>query len=85
MTGKLYIGNLPKAATNADLEAKFGQFGRVMSVDVATDAATGLSKRFGLVEMETSDQAQAAINRLNLTQYEDVVISVSRIRLKKSA
>jgi hypothetical protein len=35
--------------------------------------------------METNDQAQAAINRLNMTQYDDVVISVSRIRLKQIA
>ena len=85
MSAKLHVGNLPKSATEADLLAKFGQFGRVLSVVVATDATTGRSKRSGYVEMETGDQAQAAINRLNMTQYDDVVISVSKIRLKQSA
>jgi len=85
MTGKLYVGNLPKTATEAELQAKFAQFGRVLAATVAIDATTGRSIRSGFVEMETSDQAQAAINRLNMTQYDDVVISVSRIRLKKSA
>jgi RNA recognition motif-containing protein len=85
MTGKLYVGNLPSSATEAQLQAKFGQFGRVIAVEVATDATTGRSKRSGYVEMETNDQAQAAINRLNMTQYDDVVISVSRIRLKQIA
>jgi cold-inducible RNA-binding protein len=85
MTAKLYVGNLPSSATVPELQAKFGQFGRVVSVEVATDSATGRSKRFGHVELETSDQAQAAIDRLNLTQYDDVVISVSRVRLKHSA
>ena len=85
MTGKLCVRNLPKSATEAELRAKFGQFGRVLSASVATDATTGRSNRSGFVEMETSDQAQAAINRLNMTQYDDVVISVSRIRLKQSA
>lgn len=85
MTGKLYVGNLPASATGSALEAKFSQFGRVLSVEVATDATTGRSKRSGFVEMETSDQAQAAINRLNMTQYDDVVISVSRVRLKQIA
>ena len=85
MTGKLYLGNLPKSATEAELLAKFGQFGRVVTAIVATDAATGRSNRSGFVEMETSDQAQAAINRLNMTQYDDVVISVSRVHLTQSA
>ena len=85
MTGKLYLGNLPKSATEAELQAKFGQFGRVLIAILAADATTGRSNRSGFVEMETSDQAQAAINRLNMTQYDDVVISVSRIRLKQSA
>jgi RNA recognition motif-containing protein len=85
MTGKLYVGNLPSSATGADLETKFSQFGRVLSAEVSTDTTTGRSNRSGYVELETDDQAQAAINRLNMTQYDDVVISVSRIRLKHSA
>jgi cold-inducible RNA-binding protein len=85
MTGKLYVGNLPKSATEADLQEKFSQFGRVLTAIVAIHATTGRSNRSGFVEMETSDQAQAAINRLNMTQYDDVVISVSRVHLKQSA
>ena len=85
MTEKLYVGNLPSSATRTELESKFSQFGRVLSVEVVTDATTGRSKRSAYVEMETSDQAQAAINRLNMTQYDDVVISVSRVHLTQSA
>ena len=85
MTGKLYVGNLPKSATEAELRAKFGQFGQVVTVVIATDATTGRSNRSGYVEMDSDDQAQAAINRLNMTQYDDMVISVSRMRLKESA
>ena len=85
MTGKLYLGNLPRSATEAELRTKFAQFGRVLCVVVAKEAATGRSNRSGYVEMESADQAQAAINRLNMTQYDDVVISVSRIHLKQSA
>ena len=85
MTAKLCVGNLPATVTNSELETKFGQFGRVLSAEVSTNAATGRTTRAGYVEMESSEQAQAAINRLNMTQYEDVVISVSRFRLKHSA
>jgi hypothetical protein len=41
--------------------------------------------RIGYVEMETSERAQAAINRLSMTRYDDVVISVSRVCQKGSA
>lgn len=76
MNGKLYVGNLPSSATEADLQAKFELFGRVLSVAIETDAITGRSKRSGLVEMESGAEAQAAIDRLNMTLYDDVVISV---------
>jgi len=85
MPAKLCVGNLPATATRSALETKFSQFGRVVSAEISTNEATGRSTRTGYVEMETAEQAQAAINRLNMTQFEDVVISVSRIRLKNSA
>ena len=85
MAEKLYIGNLPASATQAELETKFGQFGRVLSAEISANATSGRCTRTGLVEMETGEQAQAAINRLNMTQYDDVVISVSRIHLKRIA
>lgn len=85
MNGKLYVGNLPTSATEAELQTKFEQFGRVISVTIETDATTGRSKRSGLLEMESGVEAQAAIDRLNMTQYDDVVISVYKVRLDKSA
>ena len=85
MTARLCVGNLPSTTTRAELEAKFGQYGRVVSAEVSTNAATPRTTRTGYVEMESSEQAQAAIDRLNMTQYDDVVISVSRFRLKHSA
>ena len=85
MNGKLHVGNLPASATAADLRLKFEQFGRVLSVTLDTDATTGRSRRSGLVEMEGRAEAQAAIDRLNMTQYEDMVISVYHVRLERSA
>jgi RNA recognition motif-containing protein len=85
MNGKLQVGNLPSSATEAELHTKFEQFGRVISVAIDTDATTGRCKRSGLIEMENDLEAQAAIDRLNMTLYDDVVISVYRARLNKSA
>ena len=85
MNGKLHVGNLPSSATAIDLQLKFEQFGRVISVALDTDAITGRSKRSGLVEMEGRAEAQAAVDRLNMTQYDDTVISVYHVRLDRTA
>jgi RNA recognition motif-containing protein len=81
MSTRLHIGNLPSSATEADLRSKFAQFGTVESAIVVTDAQTGRSKRFGIVEMANDAEARAAINRLNMTQYDEVIMSVSKIRV----
>ena len=86
MSGMLYVGNLPATASKEDLQQKFGQFGRVLSVEILTDPATSSrGHRSAHVEMGTSEEAQAAINRLNMTQYDNLVICVNRVRLKHRA
>jgi RNA recognition motif-containing protein len=77
MTTRLYIGNLPISATEADLRLKFGRFGTVDSVIISTDLAIGRRGRHGFVGMANENEARTAINRLNMTQYEDTVMSVS--------
>jgi len=62
---KLYVGNLTYQVDNAELEELFAQFGTVQSAQVIQDRETGRSKGFGFVEMDTADQAQAAIDGLN--------------------
>lgn len=85
MTGKLYVGNLPLSASESELQSKFNRFGQVLSVIISVDAATGRRSRTGYVEMATSGEALAAIHGLNMTSYDDVVISVCKVRLKQSA
>lgn len=82
MTTKLYIGILPFSATEADLRLKFGRFGTVESVTVVANATTGRRTRHGFVDMAREDEARTAINRLNMTQCEDAVMSVSIAQVK---
>lgn len=77
MSLKLYVGNLPFSATEADLRLKFGKFGTVETATVVIDTETGRSKRFGYVEMANDTEARAAISRLNMTQYDEATMSVS--------
>lgn len=61
----IYVGNLPYAATDPDLQELFEQYGAVSSARVILDRMSGRSKGFGFVEMPNSDEAQAAIDALN--------------------
>lgn len=61
MAKRLFVGKLPYEATNNQLEELFSQAGKVQSVSLITDRATGQSKGFAFVEMETEEAAQKAI------------------------
>ena len=65
MGNKLYVGNLSYGTTDSDLQNLFGPFGTVQSAQVIKDRDTGRSKGFGFVEMNSGEEAQAAINGLN--------------------
>jgi RNA recognition motif-containing protein len=65
MGSKIYVGNLSYNATGSDLEQLFASHGTVKSAQVISDRETGRSKGFGFVEMESDEQAAAAITALN--------------------
>jgi RNA recognition motif-containing protein len=80
MQNRLYIGNLSHSATEDGLRLMFARFGTVRSATIVTDKINGRRRRFGYVEMASNAEAALAIARLNMTQYEDTVMSVSRAR-----
>jgi len=61
----IFIGNLPFQATESDIRHAFEQYGRVSSVHMLTDRATGRSKGCAFVGMSRLDDADEAIRRLN--------------------
>jgi cold-inducible RNA-binding protein len=61
---KIYVGNLPFSATDAEIRELFAQHGTVESVSIITDRDTGRPRGFGFVEMSSSD-AQTAIAQMN--------------------
>ena len=56
---KIYVGNLPWSATEAELRDLFSTIGNVESVAVITDRDTGRSRGFGFVEMDAADADKA--------------------------
>jgi RNA recognition motif-containing protein len=65
MGTKIYVGNLPWRATDAQLSELFGQHGDVTDAKIVTDRETGRSRGFGFVTMGNNEAAQAAIRALN--------------------
>jgi RNA recognition motif-containing protein len=80
MRRRLHVGNLPASTTAEELSAKFSQFGIVRSADILLDVNTGRGRRTAIVEMATDAAASAAIARLNMSQLEELTISVSLAR-----
>jgi RNA recognition motif-containing protein len=64
MVKKIYIGNLPFSATEAEVRALFEAHGEVRSVNLINDRETGRPRGFGFVEMD-EEAAKAAIAALD--------------------
>ncbi|KAF1857297.1 hypothetical protein Lal_00015336 [Lupinus albus] len=77
MNNKLFIGNLSYQTSEQELGDAFADFGTVVSCSVAKDRDTGRPKGFAFVEMQTSDEAEAAIKGLNGQSVNGRAISVS--------
>ena len=60
----IFVGNLPWAVAEADLEQKFSEFGKVLNARVVKDKFSGRSRGFGFVDMEDAD-ATKAIEAMN--------------------
>ena len=82
MGNKLYVGNLPFAATDDSLRELFAQAGAVNSATIITDRDTGRSKGFGFVEMSSDQEAADAITKFNGTNFEGRTITVNEARPK---
>jgi RNA recognition motif-containing protein len=72
----LYVSNLPLSATEATLVAKFTKFGTVVSARLSQTQTPPRSNRGAFVEMQTAAAAQAAINGLNLADYDGRLLAV---------
>ena len=61
----IYVGNVPYAATEEDLEELFSEYGPVATATIIRDRYDGRSKGFGFVEMENQEDGERAIEALD--------------------
>lgn len=79
---KIYVGNLSRTITDAQLNELAVPFGTPQSANVATDRSSGASKGFGFVEYADDTQARAAIAGLNGKNVDGMVLKVDEAKPK---
>lgn len=82
MGKKLYVGNLSYNMGDSDLQQLFAACGTVSSAKVIVDRDTGRSKGFGFVEMDSDQEAEAAISALNGKEIDGRALTVNEARPK---
>ncbi|MBK7601869.1 MAG: hypothetical protein IPJ07_26435 [Acidobacteria bacterium] len=83
MPVRLFVGNLPYDATEADLREHFSAAGPVSYISLPTDRETGRPRGFAFIEYNDRSQAEDAINRFNNQVFKGRPIAVSEARARE--
>lgn len=76
----IYVGNLSSEVNERELREVFEAFGEVSSVRIIKDRHSGQPRGFGFVEMDSREEAQAAILGLNGKELKDRILVVNEAR-----
>jgi RNA recognition motif-containing protein len=76
----IYVGNLPREATEDDLRLAFEAFGQVSTATVIKDKFSGESRGFGFVEMPSKNEAETAISEMDGKDLKGRSIKVNEAR-----
>jgi RNA recognition motif-containing protein len=82
MGKRIFVGNLPFSATDAQLSELFGKHGEVTSAEVVKDKYTDRSRGFGFVEMASEEAASAAISALSGHEMDGRALTVNEARAR---
>jgi RNA recognition motif-containing protein len=79
---KVYVGNLSPESTEQQLRDLGAPFGRLDSVALIMDKATGKAKGFGFLEYGADTEGNAAISGLNGKEIGGKTLTVNQARTK---
>ncbi len=80
MAVRLFVGNMPYGATEADLRAHFATVGDPSQVVIPVDRETGRPRGFAFVEYNERPLAEAAVVKFNQQPFMGRSLSVSEAR-----
>ena len=80
MSKRIYVGGLPFKTTEEELNALFAAEGQVTSAKLITDRDSGQSRGFGFVEMPNDEEANAAMEKLNGSEFGGRKLTVNEAR-----
>ena len=81
----IYVGNISYKVKESELKQIFEEYGEVASAKIISDKFTGISKGFGFVVMDNSDEAEKAIEKLNGSKLDRREIVVNEARPKNES
>ncbi len=76
----IYVGNIPFATTQEELEELFTPFGEIQSARIIMDRETGRSRGFAFVQMTNDADADQAIEALNETDFNGKNLRINEAR-----
>jgi cold-inducible RNA-binding protein len=77
---RLFVGNMPYGATDADLRAHFSSVGEPSQIVIPVDRETGRPRGFAFVEFLDRAMAEAAVAKFNQQPFMGRSLSVSEAR-----
>ena len=80
MATKLFVGNLSFNTTEGDILNLFQQAGKVSSCELIVDKFTNKSRGFAFVQMESQEEANAAISQFNGKELDGRALTVNEAR-----
>ena len=80
---RLFIGNLPYSATEADLRAHFAPVAAPSHVAMPVDRETGRPRGFAFVEFAERDQAEEVIRKFDAQPFQGRTLAVSEARARE--
>lgn len=81
----IYVGNLSRQATEAELRVLFAEFGEVKTVKLIKDNISGESRGFAFVEMPDDMQAAEALRELNSLEFQNRRLKVNEAKPRSTA
>ncbi|GAQ81816.1 hypothetical protein KFL_000920010 [Klebsormidium nitens] len=79
----VFVAGFNFITTEKDLDRKFSKYGRVVDVRIVKDRRNGESKGFGFVTMETDEDADEAVDKLDQTTWNGRVVLVEKAKSDK--